>query len=82
MALGDGELAHPDQAVHLAGILVAEQGGGLPQTHGQIPVAAAPVQEYLILEGAGHGTQREALFRLVHGVAKHKHTVQIVIPVA
>ena len=80
--LGDGELADADQAVHLAGVLVAEQGGRLAQTHGQVAVAAAAVQVHLILERAGHGTQGEALLRLVHGVAQDEHTVQIVIPVA
>ena len=82
VALGDGELAHPNQAVHLAGVLVAEQGGGLPQAHGQVPVAAAPVQEHLVLEGAGHGPQGEALLGLVHGVAQDEHAVQVMIPVA
>ena len=82
MALGDGELADADQTVHLAGILVAEQGGRLAQAHGQVAVAAAPVQEDLILERAGHGTQGKALLRLVHGVTHDEHTVQIVIPVA
>ena len=28
MALGNSELTHADQAVHLAAVLVAEQGGG------------------------------------------------------
>ena len=44
MSLGDGELADADQAVHLTGVLVAEQGGCLAQTHGQVAVAAAAVQ--------------------------------------
>ena len=34
MALRNGELAHTDETVHLAGILIAEQGGGLTQAHG------------------------------------------------
>ena len=82
MALGDGELADTDQAVHLTGILVAEQGGRLAQTHGQIAVGTLAVQVHLILEGAGHGTQREALLGLVGRIAHDEHTVQIVIPVA
>ena len=82
MSLGDGELADTDQAVHLAGVLVAEQGGRLAQTHGQVAVAAAAVQEHLILERAGHGTQGKALLRLVGGIAHDEHAVQIVIPVA
>ena len=82
MTLGNGELADADEAVHLAGVLVAEQGGRLAQAHGQVTVAAAPVQIHLILEGAGHGTQSKALLRLVHGIAQDEHAVQIVIPVA
>ena len=61
VALGDGELADPNEAVHLTGVLVAEQGRGLSQSHGQVPVGAGPVQEHLVLEGAGHGPQGEAI---------------------
>ena len=82
MTLGNGELADADQAVHLAGVLVTEQGGGLAQTHGQIPVASCPVQEHLVLEGAGHGTQGKAFLLLVIGIAQNEHAVQVVIPVA
>ena len=83
MALGDGELAHADQAVHLAGILVAEQRArSRRQAHGQIAVGTAAVQIHLILEGAGHRAQGEALLRLVMRIAQHEHAVQIVIPVA
>ena len=82
VALGDGELADPDQAVHLAGVLVAEEGRGLAQTHGQVTVGPAAVQEDLVLEGAGHGTQGEALLGLVVGIAQNEHAVQIVVPVA
>ena len=82
VALGDGELADSDQAVHLAGVLVAEEGRGLAQTHGQVTVGPAAVQENLVLEGAGHGTQGEALLGLVVGVAQDEHAVQIVVPVA
>ena len=81
MSLGDGELADADQAVHLTGVLVAEQGGCLAQTHGQVAVAAAAVQEHLILERAGHGTQGKALLRLIRGIAHDEHAVQIMIPV-
>ena len=82
VTLGDGELAHTDEAVHLAGVLIAEEGRGLAQAHGQVPVAAAPVQEDLVLEGAGHGTQGKALLGLVVGIAQDEHAVQIVVPVA
>ena len=82
MALRDGELTHTDQAVHLAGVLVAEQGRGLAQTHGQLTVGALAVQVDLILEGAGHGTQGKALLGLVVGIAQDEHAVQVVVPVA
>ena len=81
MTLGDRELTHADQAVHLAGILVAEERRGFAQTHGQVAVGALTVEIHLILEGAGHGTQREAFLRFVVRVTQHEHTVQIVIPV-
>ena len=81
MALGNGELTHADQAVHLARILVAEQGRGLAQTHGQVTVGTGAVQIDLILEGAGHRTQGEALLGLVVGVADDEHAVEVVIPV-
>ena len=69
MALGNGELADPNEAVHLAGVLVAEQGGGLTQPHGQIPVRPGTVQEHLILEWTGHGPQCKAVLGLVIRVA-------------
>ena len=81
VTLGDGELTNTDQAVHLAGILVTEQGRGLGKAHGKIAVGALLVQIDLILEGAGHGTHCEAFLLLVVGVANDKHAVQIVIPV-
>ena len=64
-ALGNGELADTDEAVHLAGILIAEQSGGLAQAHGQVAVGPLAIQVYLILEGAGHRPQGEALLGLV-----------------
>jgi len=82
MALGDRELAHADEAVHFAGVLVAEERRGLAQAHRQVAVAAGAVEEHLILERAGHGTQREAFLRLVLGIAQHEHAVEIVVPVA
>lgn len=82
MTLGDGKLADTDQAVHLAGVLVAEQGGRLAQAHGQVAVGPLPVQIHLILEGAGHRPQGKALLGFVIGVAQNEHAVQIVVPVA
>ena len=82
VAFGDGELAHTDQAVHLAGILIAEEGGRLAQAHGKIPVAPGAVQKHLVLEGAGHGTQGKALLGLIVGIAQDEHAVAVVIPVA
>ena len=81
MSLGNGELTDTDQTVHLTGILVAEQSGGLAKAHGQLTVGALLVQIYLILEGAGHGTESEALLALIVGIAQNEHTVQVVIPV-
>ena len=80
MPLGNGELPHPDKAVHLAAVLVAEQGGGFSQAHGQIPVGTHPVEEHLILEGAGHGPQGEDLLVLFL-VPQDEHPFLIVIPV-
>ena len=82
MPLGDGELADADKAVHLAGILVAEQGGRFTQAHGQIPIAPLPVQVHLILEGAGHGPEGEAILGLVVRVTHDEHAVPIVVPMA
>ena len=82
VAFGDRELTHADEAVHLAGILVAEQRRGLAQAHRQVAVGALAVQVDLILERAGHRAQGEALLRLVIRVAEDEHAVEIVIPVA
>ncbi len=82
MALGNGELANADQSVHLAGVLVAEQGGRLAQTHGQVAVGALAVQEHLVLERTGHGTQSKALLGLIVRIAQNEHAVTVVIPVA
>ena len=67
--------------MHLAGILVAEERGGLSQTHGQVTVGALAVEIDLILERAGHGTQGEAFLFLIIRIAENEHAVQIVIPV-
>ena len=80
--LGNGELPHADQAVHLAAVLVAEERGGLGQAHGKLAVGAVAAEVNLILEGAGHGAQRKAFLGFVVRVAQHEHTVEIMIPVA
>ena len=67
MPFGDGELPDADEAVHFAGVLVAEQGRGLAVAQGQIPVGAHFAQIDLVLEGAGHGAQGEAIPGLVVG---------------
>ena len=54
----------------------------LVQTHGQVAVGAGAVQEDLVLEGAGHGPQCQALLLLVVGIAQDEHAVEVVIPVA
>ena len=82
MALGDRELAHTDEAVHFAGILVAEQRRRFAEAHRQIAVAAAAVQIDLILERAGHRAQGEAFLRLILRVAHDEHAVKVMIPVA
>ena len=81
MSLGDRELADADQSVHFAGVLVAEERGGLAEAHRQIAVAARAVEIDLILERAGHRTQRKALFFFIIGIAEDEHTVAVVIPV-
>ena len=82
MALGDRKLAHADEAVHFAGILIAEQGRRLAQAHRQIAVAAAAVQIDLILERAGHRAQGEEFLRLILRVTHDEHAVKVMIPVA
>ena len=81
MAFGNSELADTDEAMHLAGILIAEQGGSFAQTHGKIAVAAGAVEEYLVLERAGHGTQGKTFLGFIVGIAQYKHPIQIMIPV-
>ena len=61
MALGNCELPHTDQSVHLAGGLVAEQRGGLVIAQRQVAVGAGFVEIRLILERAGHRAQGEHL---------------------
>ena len=82
MALGDRKLTHTDEAVHFAGVLIAEQRGRFAETHRQIAVRTAAVQIDLILERAGHRAQGEALLRLILRVAEDEHAVEIVVPVA
>ena len=81
MALGNCELPHTDQSVHLAGGLVAEQRGGLVIAQRQVAVGAGFVEIRLILERAGHRAQGEHLVILLL-VAQHEHAVFIMIPMA
>jgi hypothetical protein len=69
VAFGDCELAHADKSVHLAGVLVAEEGGRLAEAHREVSVAARAVEEDLVLERAGHRAQGVAVLRLVLRVA-------------
>ena len=77
MALGNCELPHTDQSVHLAGGLVAEQRGGLVIAQRQVAVGAGFVEIRLILERAGHRAQGEHLVILLL-IAQHEHAVFIV----
>ena len=81
MSLGNGELTNANKSVHLARILVTEERGGLAKAHGEIAVGAFLVKEYLILEGAGHGAESQALLRFIVRIAENEHTVKVVIPV-
>ena len=81
MSFRDRELAHADQAVHFAGVFLAEQRTGLTQAHRQVTIGTSAVQEHLILERAGHGTQGEAFLRLVIRIAQDEHAVKVMIPV-
>ena len=67
--------------MHLAGILVTEQSGGLIESHWQIAVGAGTIEVNLILEWAGHWTQCEAFLGFIMWVAQNEHAIQIVIPV-
>ena len=82
VTLGNGELTYADQAVHLARVLVAEEGRGLAVAQGQIAVGARTVEVCLILEGAGHGAEGKAFLGFICGVAEDEHAVKVVIPVS
>ena len=81
MTLGDGELAHADQAVHLTGGFVAEECGGLVIAQGQVAVGALLVEVCLILKRTGHRTKRVDVILRV-GIAEDEHAVLVVIPVS
>ena len=50
----------------LDGILIAEQGGSLAVTQGQIPIGMLRRLIHIILEGTGHGTEgKHFLIRFV-----------------
>ena len=58
MSLGNGELAHARQAVHLAGIFIAEQRRGFAHAVGKVAVALSAGFVNIVLERAGHRTKR------------------------
>ncbi len=81
MSLGDRELAHTSQAVHLSRILIPEKSRSLTITDRQIPVRMLSVFITVILERTGHGTKGEHLLVFLL-ITQHKHAFLIVIPVA
>ena len=81
MALGDGKLADAGQAVHLSGILVAEQGGSFAVAQGEFPVGVLVIFINIILEGTGHRPERKNLF-VGFFITEDKHSVFIVIPMS
>ena len=82
MSLGNSKLPYSDKSVHLARILVSEEGRCLTEAHGQIPVRALTIEIDLVLEGTSHRTQCKALLALVIRVADNKHAVEIMIPMS
>ena len=58
MSLGNGELAHACESVHFACLLVSEQGRGLAHSVWQVAVTLLASLIYIVLERAGHRTQR------------------------
>ena len=66
--------------MHLAGVLVAEEHRSLAVALGQVSVRLGRGLVDVVLEGAGHGAQRQHLG--VFGVADDKHAVTVVLPMA
>ncbi len=81
MSLGNGELAHPGQPVHFAGVLIAEQGRSLPIAQRKVAVRMLCRLIDIILERTGHGTQGEH-FLIRFFISKDKHPVGIMVPMA
>lgn len=80
VAFRNGELADTCQAVHFPGILISEQCRGFAVAKRQVAVGALSGFIYIILEGAGHGTQSKHFFvRLL--ISQNKHAVLVVVPV-
>ena len=79
MPLRNGKLAHTGQTMHFAGILIAEQGGSLTVAQRQVTVGMLLCFVDIILEGAGHWTERQYLFVAVL-ISQHEHTIGIMIP--
>lgn len=80
VTLRNGKLTQADKTVHFSRFFVAEQGRCFSETHRQVSVGAYAIEENLILEGAGHGTQGKNVGAIVGGVSYYKHAVSIVIP--
>ena len=82
MTFGNRKLTHTNESMHFTAVLVTEQCGRFAQTHGQITVTAGTIQENLILERAGHGTQGKTLLGFIVRITQNKHAIQIMIPMA
>ena len=82
VSFGYGELAHTDESVHFAAVLIAEKSRRFVVSQRKITVGTRTVEIRLILEGTGHWAQRVAFLCFVVRVAHDEHAVAIVIPVS
>ena len=83
MSLGDRELAHTGQTVHLTCLLVSEERRCLTVAAGHIAVAVLALLENKILERAGHRPEGVGVFTLrivLLLIAEQEHAVLIVAP--
>ena len=81
MSLGNSKLTNSCQAMHLSGILITEQCGGLAETDRQITVAVLLCFVYIVLERTCHRTKCINLFVLLL-ITKYEHTIFVMIPVS
>ena len=81
MSLGNGKLTNSCQAMHLTGILITEQCGGLTETDRQITVAVLLCFVYIVLERTCHRTKCINFFVLLL-ITKYEHTIFVMIPVS